>query len=96
MKRIFKYTLEVAEEQVINLPFGFKILSIQVQAGKPCIWVLIDDAHDGTEEVYFYTIGTGHSADLMPNNFVGTYQYGPLVFHVFYRNGQQSNPIPRR
>ena len=43
MKRIWKYQLKIDECQTIELPEGFKILSIDIQHGEICLWTLVDD-----------------------------------------------------
>ena len=84
MKKIFKYELSLAEDQEIDLPSGSTALSVQVQNGIPCLWVLVDVEAVKTS-VKVYTIGTGHPApeDIDECQFVDTYQMGVFVFHVF-------------
>jgi len=41
MNRIFKYELEMTYNQVIEMPLDSKILSLQIQHEKICIWVLV-------------------------------------------------------
>lgn len=63
------------------MPDGAKLLDIQMQHGAPQLWALVDD---DTPEVSreLLTYGTGHSV-VNPGAYVGTYQTGPYVFHVF-------------
>lgn len=87
MYTIWKYELQVTDEQKILMPANAKILSIQVQDGKPFVWALIYPNNDN-EERTFFTYGTGNPIKLFgqENYFLGTYQLrdGRLVFHVFY------------
>lgn len=87
MNIIWKYELEVVEEQKILMPKGAKILSLQLQNGVPCIWALVDDKKE-LEPRPIFTYGTGNPIDLFGQEsyFLGTYQLrdGRLVFHVFY------------
>lgn len=87
MKRIFKYQLGVSDEQVVNLPIGSRILSLQVQRGIPCIWAIVDDQEVKTSPIKVLMFGTGHSIsdEDTKNRFAGTIQFRDLVFHVFLK-----------
>lgn len=82
---IWKYALEVVDEQMIVMPVGAQILSVQVQYGVPCLWVRCQpDVQKGAVKII--TIGTGHDAGHVDGmQFVGTYQLlgGNFVGHVF-------------
>ena len=88
MKTIWKYELRAAGEQCHIVPPGAKSLSVQVQKGVPCVWMLVDPdaATDPRNTRRFFIFGTGHpipdSEDL---SFIGTFQLddGDLVFHLF-------------
>lgn len=91
MNKIFKYTLETTDQQILKLPKGAKILSLQTQNNIPCIWAMIDTHAIETEEQHIInTYGTGHQLPLDMSNqvFLGTYQLmnGALTFHVFKQN----------
>lgn len=82
-KAIWKYPLAVESRQVISMPVGAQILSVQVQGGTPCLWALVEigaPPRDRGIQVF----GTGHPAD-DAGVFIGTFQLsgGMLVFHVF-------------
>lgn len=84
-KSIWKFPLETTDIQQIEMPVDAEILTIQTQAGQPCIWALVSpDAPK--RKVAFEIFGTGHP---VPENgrrkYVGTYQLrgGSLVFHCF-------------
>ena len=85
MVSIYKYKLSDSDELTINMPKGAKILSIQVQAGIPCMWVLVDEMAD-REDRYFQTKGTGQE---IPNieglTYISTFQEPPFVWHLFER-----------
>lgn len=89
-KEIWKFELEINGEQAVSMPEGAEILSLQVQRGKPCIWVMVDSAARSQEQRWFKTFGTGHPIEYALGAFVGTYQLkdGDLVFHVFERAAQ--------
>ena len=82
---IWKYALEVVDEQMIDMPMGAQVLSVQVQHGVPCLWVRCNpDAQ--TAPVRVVTVGTGHPAEIgYSMQFIGTYQLlgGNFVGHVF-------------
>lgn len=88
MKRtIWKYELNGNDRQVFNMPRGAEILTVQVQAGKPCIWAL-GDPNVGLKGRLIELVGTGHQ--IINDNgderkYIGTYQLsgGALVVHVF-------------
>lgn len=84
MKRIYKYQLETTDEQVIELPQCYQILSVQVQNGVPCMWVLVDP-ENVADKAKIRIYGTGYPFDLQAWKFIDTYQLngGQLVFHVF-------------
>ena len=90
MKTIWKYELEVTDEQVISVPVEAQALAVQVQGGKPCIWALVDsEAERRHRTVYIH--GTGHEVSLgaQSGRHLGTVQLagGALVFHVFVGAG---------
>lgn len=84
--RILKFDLEVTEMQKLTLPKYGKFLCVQVQDGKPKLWV--EEFIPGTEEVEIYTFGTGQDVD-PPTSigvvYIGTYQLNSFVWHVYKR-----------
>lgn len=87
MKIIYKYPIEVTDEQALTLPVNAQILSVQTQGNTPCIWAMIDTAETRTEQIAVRVYGTGHPiADSERLTYIGTFQMhgGRLVFHAFY------------
>ena len=85
MLTIWKFQLEVTDEQPINMPNGAQILSIQVQHEKPYIWAMVDpDAEKKNSTIQIF--GTGLPVT-NPGIFIGTFQVsgGSLVFHAFIK-----------
>lgn len=83
MTTIWKYEIPIADEFNLHMPQYAEILSVQVQNGVPCLWaeVLPDQP---VKAQLFYLYGTGHPIPSgRSQKFVGTFQTGPLVFHVF-------------
>lgn len=84
MKAIWKYPLQTVGVQSIDMPVGADLLTVQLQHGLPCVWVLVDPAAPACP-VKLTTYGTGAPIDDAPGEYLGTYQLagGSLVFHVF-------------
>lgn len=85
MKTIWKFELEIVDDQSIKLPRDSKILAVQTQNDNPCIWVLVNPDND-KEKVHIRIIGTGHPIeDNFNGKHIGTFQVlnGSGIFHVF-------------
>lgn len=83
-KAIWKFRMEVADEQTILMPIDANIIHVAVQFDAPCLWAIVDP----TMEKQPYTIhmfGTGHKMPDDPGKFIGTFMIndGDLVFHAF-------------
>ena len=81
--RIFKYPLKIEDEQIIKIPLGYRILTVQVKDNVPCLWALVDDEEKHIISCEIKTVGTGCSLDVNTWWYIGTYQLNQLVFHVF-------------
>lgn len=89
MHSIWKFPLEVTDEQVVQMPARSRILSVQVQNGVVCLWaVCVSDGSVSSERRVIRMYGTGNPIDDRTDtmNFIGTVQRGPFVFHVFEDN----------
>lgn len=86
MRTIWKFPLEVQQEQLVAMPRDARLLCVRAQHNSPHIWVLVDDAAP-LEYRRILTRGTGHDATAIedPYRHVGTYflRGGDLVYHVF-------------
>ena len=92
MKIIYKYLLQVADKQVLQLPLGYKILSLQVQNEMPCLWLEMNLDETKKVLVPLYTFGTGRTFSNLPElKYIGTYQLegGALVLHAY--SGEEEN-----
>jgi hypothetical protein len=81
IKQIWKYKVE----NVIEMPKEAEILSVQIQNGQmfnACIWVKVNPENE-LEKRQFEVIGTGHSFEDSNKEYIGTYQDGPFVWHLF-------------
>lgn len=87
MNRIFKYEIEISgDDTEIEMPKGSTPISIQMQFGKICMWVVVDEVKikdEDTERRLFTVVGTGHRFDADGLNYLSTVQYNGLVWHVF-------------
>jgi hypothetical protein len=80
---VWKYTLEAADRQEIEMPIGARILSVQLQGGLgPQMWALVDPSAE-RERRAFLLFGTGHTG--VHGQYIGTFQWhnGVTVWHVF-------------
>lgn len=83
-RRVFKYALDVTDHQTILMPAGAEILCVQMQAGAPCLWAMVNP-NNPLEERRFRIVGTGHLIAEPFLKYVGTVQAGGgmLIWHVF-------------
>jgi hypothetical protein len=88
MKSIFKYPLEITDEQEVMMPKWCTPLSVQMQNGQLVMWALVD-TEQPIVRAYVRVYGTGNPlpdefyANREYNHFVGTFQHGQFVGHVF-------------
>lgn len=85
---IYKFPLIVTDVQEHVVPglVGVQgILSVQVQRGVPCVWMVVNEDLSA-RTVRFRIIGTGHAMVENRGAFLGTFQLedGHFVGHVFY------------
>jgi len=82
---IWKFPLMVIDNQIIRMPKGAEILTVQTQNEEPCLWALVDVEAE-LEARFIDIFGTGHPVFLFKRTnkkYIGTFQTGQLVFHVF-------------
>lgn len=87
MKTIWKYPLRVEQSQIIEMPHGAELLSIQLQGDQPMLWALVDPHNSkATRAILMYGTGWempgGMSLQLI---YIDTVQIGALVWHYFDR-----------
>lgn len=86
---IWKYTLIPATTNIVKMPLGAQILSVDTQNDEIVVYALVDTEENIVTELDFKTYGTGHQIDINIHNytFLGTakLQNGSLMFHVFYK-----------
>ncbi len=88
MNAIWKYPFDVTDHVIVKVPAQSKVLCVQMQGGRPCIWVLVDPSSARTESLHLRVIGTGHQHVLIDGErYIGTVQDGQFVWHVFHGVG---------
>jgi len=88
-RKIYKYILEVTDEQIKELPAGAEFLHVGIQGSYPSsiqLWAIVDPSAD-PEQRRFIIHGTGHpvARSLHASAHIGTVitPGGHLVWHVF-------------
>ena len=83
-KTIWKFPLAVEQSQWITVPNDAQVLSIDVQSGIPCLWMLLgySDAPMASREIRCF--GTGQDVEASHDQFIGTVLVGSLVWHYFW------------
>lgn len=81
--RIWKFKVMAGDTNPHHhyMPEGAEILAVQAQRGEGCIWALVNPLAP-TQRRSFHIYGTGFDID-PSHKYVGTYQSGPYVWHVF-------------
>ena len=93
MKTIWKYPLEIEDQQEITVPYGAKILSVIEQNNQPVLYALVNSESARLMDMISILIrGTGHpieERDLLGHDFVGTISTydGRLIWHIFVEKG---------
>jgi len=96
-RAIYRYDLPLDDVVTVAMPFGARVLAVQVQGELPRIWADVQPSN--TEEGYRFCVrGTGHPMKGNEGRYIGTFQMhgGALVFHVFEHNGGRSASEEKR
>ena len=86
IQKIWKVELEIADEQLVILPKGARILSIQEQTGKVSMWFQFNQDETRTQTYKNRCFGTGQPMfEPETLEYIGTAQVlcGKAVFHYF-------------
>lgn len=87
---VWKYPLEVTDEQKVEVPYGSKVLSVIEQNDMPTLYALVNP-YSNLKETWCISIrGTGHPLAkemLGVSLFIGTISThsGRLVWHIWSR-----------
>lgn len=85
---VYKYPLEIEDEQVVLLPTGARILTVQQQNNNIFLWALVNPTSPNEQAITIRIHGTGHAiSDSDELEYINTVQLygGKLVFHVFVK-----------
>ena len=85
---ILKWDLRIDDLQIIDIPLGAELLTVQTQGGQPRLWAACDEnAPLRPRRIAMY--GTGHPINGHPGIYIATFQVdsGALVFHAFEEVG---------
>lgn len=85
MKTIYKYPLNLADRQSVDLPENSKILHVDFDPnGQICLWAEIDtDKVQQRRTIYIF--GTGHDIDREDVAHIGTVKDGPFMWHFYIK-----------
>ena len=83
---IWKYEIEIQDEQIISIPAHGMILHVGVQNNVAYIWVKVNP-YNKAEKRRFAVYGTGHGIASVKNktlDHIGTFQFtNGFVGHIF-------------
>jgi hypothetical protein len=83
--KVYKYEIKIEDFFELYLPKDAKLLTIQTQNDKPCVWFLVNPEAE-KEKRYFRLAGTGHEIEKEFEHqleYAGTFQLGSFVGHLF-------------
>lgn len=79
---IYKYPIEITDEQTVTMPLDAGVLSCQVQGGRLVLWAMVDTDRPSFPKT-IYVFGTGNPVPEVRMRFIDTVQLNGLVWHVF-------------
>ena len=80
---IYKYELQITDEQTVEMPRGARLLSVQMQRERLMLWAVVN-TNEPIRSRVIRIHGTGIAISPEHNYaFIGTVQDGPFVWHVF-------------
>ena len=78
---VWKYIVDFGRFQ-LDLPVDAEILTLQMQDGRPRLWVLVQP-HNRNETRHFQMLTTGSHNAPISRRYIGTVQDGLYVWHLF-------------
>ena len=83
--KVWQFSFEAEDRRVeIRMPEGARILTVQTQGNRPCIWALVEEGKPlVVRRFHIYEVGQTVSSEI--GDYVGTYQLegGARVLHMF-------------
>ena len=94
MKTIYKYPIEITDEQVVEMPVYARILGVQMQGDNVNIWALVDtELHTMSVKIRVLAKGNPIAAGLQLR-YIGTV-CGVFVWHVFIDDTEGVNCVTK-
>lgn len=84
-KTIWKYSFDIDDEFVLEMPEGARVLHVAMQGRQSCLWAVISPERSKVKR-RFSIVGTGHPMPDRELQYCGTFQVTGsviLVFHLF-------------
>ena len=83
MQAIYKYPIEITDEQLITLPEYSRPLHVGLDPqGVPCIWAKVDTITVKKMKLKVFVHGTGDP--YVQGDYLGSFVQSVFVWHVFY------------
>lgn len=83
MKKIYKYQLQIVEEQIVKMPGRPLLFKVGLDPGGDlCVWVLVNPEAVMRSQTIF-VVGTGAVVPGDAQLWLGTVQRGAFMWHVF-------------
>lgn len=89
MHVVHKIKISDSSDSIIEIPHGSKILSIQLQGGKPTLWFIRGNGKNEAHRIVCIPSGKETHVDIFNAEFLGTVQLagGRVVLHYFEIRG---------
>ena len=81
MREVWKYRV-MPGKFMLSIPVGARFLDVQLQRGQPVLWADVE-SNAAVDDYWFQTVGTGHPAEIGNSRYIGTWQDGGLVWHLY-------------
>jgi hypothetical protein len=83
MKTVWKFPIKIEDVQSIEMPHGAMILHAGLDpTGQPCVWAGVRSEIKTSKQTVYVT-GTGHPIPEGPTAYVGSFNQGTFVWHVW-------------
>ncbi len=87
---VWKYPLEILDEQAILVPAGTKFLSLLEQNNIPTLYFLVNDGEEDMEIISVSIRGTGHPVERemsKVSQYIGSVSTcgGQLIWHIWIK-----------
>jgi hypothetical protein len=85
MKQIWKFEIELVEDQELHVPGILRPLSVQMQGETLCLWGVVEPGKPNVVR-HVRVVGTGHPfPDETECEHIDTVQVDGFVWHVFLK-----------